>query len=93
MRRKLNKQNVSRIKNKSGIYKLYGTGKKPIYVGTSKVLRHRLQSYYQKDDFAVNRTKKNLRPNIQSFSVSYQNILNARRMEKRLKQNTRFNFL
>ena len=46
---KLNKSNVSNVKNKPGIYRIYDGKGKPVYVGTSKILKHRLQSYYQDD--------------------------------------------
>ena len=92
MKKLLNKKNISKIKNKSGIYKLYGTSKNPIYIGTSKILKHRLQSYYQKDDFTVNKTKKKLRKYIKSYSIQYKPITKARKSEKRIKKKTKFNF-
>ena len=92
LKKLLNKKNISKVKNKSGIYKLYGSSKKPIYVGTSKIMKHRLQSYYQKDDFSVNKTKKKLRNKIKSFSINYKSITKARKSEKRIKKNTKFNF-
>lgn len=91
-KKRIDKANIENIKNKSGIYKIFScNGKKPIYVGSSKVLRHRLQSYYQKDDFNVNRTKEPLRPYACKFSHKYMPISKARKLEQKLKQNTKFN--
>lgn len=90
----LNKKNVSRIHNKSGLYKIYNDYGTLVYVGTSKVMRHRLQSYYQKDDFTVNRTKRFLRPEARNFTYSYMGIGQARKEETRLRQTLkpRYNF-
>lgn len=91
---KLNKKNVAKIPNKSGIYILYDRNKKPIYYGSSKVLKHRLQSYYQKDDFSVNKTKKGLRNKIVYFAWKLLPIKKARQFEKKnmIKKNTKYNF-
>ena len=89
---KLNKSNVGELKNKPGIYRIYDKNGRCVYVGSSKILKHRLQSYYQKDDFSVNRTKKALRPHAKKFTYSYMGITKARKIEKKVKKNTRFNF-
>lgn len=89
----LNKSNVSKINNKSGIYKIYDKKGKMVYVGTSKIMRHRLQSYYQKDDYSINRTKRALRPDAKQFTYSYMKIAQARKNEKRIKKNLRHNHL
>jgi len=90
---KINKTNIGKIKNKSGIYRIYDNSGSCVYVGSSKILKHRLQSYYQKDDFSVNKTKKELRPYAKKFTYSYMPITKARKIEKQTKKNTRFNFL
>ena len=48
---RLTKENVAKVKNRAGFYVLYNKKKKKEYCGVSTVLKHRLQSYYQKDDF------------------------------------------
>lgn len=45
-------------------------------------MRHRLQSYYEKDDFTVNKTKKPLRKNIKYFTYKYSSLKKARKLEK-----------
>jgi len=87
----LNKSNVSNVKNKPGIYRIYNQNGTPVYVGSSKILKHRLQSYYQKDDFTVNTTKKALRPDAKKFTFSYMGITKAREIEKKKKSGLRHN--
>ena len=93
MKPKINKENIARIKNKPGIYRIYSCDNKLQYVGTSKILKHRLQSYYQKDDFSVNKTKKALRKKACKFSYHYMPITKARIAEKRIKKNLPHNHL
>lgn len=88
---KLNKSNVSNVKNKPGIYRIYDKKGNPVYVGTSKILKHRLQSYYQDDDFSVNKTKRALRPDAKKFTFSYMGITKARTLEKKSKKGLRHN--
>ena len=93
MKKKLDKESVSKVKNTSGIYKIYSCNNELLYVGRSKVLRHRLQSYYQKDDFSVNRTKKPLRKvKCKKFLVRYTSDKKARDIEKKIKNNGKFNY-
>ena len=94
---KLNKKNVSTVPRTSGIYTIrnsHGTG---VYVGTAGKgefgnLRHRIQSYYQDDDFSVNKSKRKLRPHAKKFTYRKTSLKNARRLEKKEKKNMRFNF-
>ncbi len=88
---KLNKEEVKKVKNQAGLYKIRNCAGKPVYIGSSKVLKHRLQSYYQKDDFTVNKTKEKLRPSACKFSFSYMPIKKAREQEKKLKKNLKYN--
>ena len=81
--RVFNPNEVAKIQNKSGFYTLYDRNKKPIYYGTSKVIKHRLQSFYQRDDFKVNKTKKVLRGKIKYFEVRYLPIEKARKLERK----------
>lgn len=64
-----NKKNVSKLDNERGIYKLYDKKKKLLYVGRSKVLKHRLQSYQEEDDWKAHPTKKALSGRIGFFSI------------------------
>tara|TARA_B110001454_G_scaffold209673_1_gene223397 strand:+ start:147 stop:425 length:279 start_codon:yes stop_codon:yes gene_type:complete len=91
--KKLNKDNTSKLKNNSGLYYLHNCEGKKVYVGTSKIIKHRLQSYHEKDDFSVNRTKKKLRENLCFFDVQYMNIKKARKIEKQKKTNLDHNHL
>jgi excinuclease UvrABC nuclease subunit len=57
-------------------------------------LRHRLQSYYQKDDYGAHPTKQPLRNNIVYFDYTvFRNEGDLRKWEKTSKQGNRFNFL
>lgn len=91
--KEINKYEISKLKNESGYYIIYDKNLKPIYIGISKILKHRLQSYYQKDDYAVNRTKRELRRHSRKFQVFYTNIENAKYQEKKRKMDMRFNYL
>ena len=89
---KLNKENIANLKNKSGMYFINSCGtNKPIYVGISKVIKHRLQSYYQKDDFTAHPTKKDLRKSACGYTVNYMSLSKAKKQESKLKGNMQFN--
>tara|TARA_B100000029_G_scaffold81047_3_gene72138 strand:+ start:1127 stop:1492 length:366 start_codon:yes stop_codon:yes gene_type:complete len=110
-----NKENVSKLSNKGGVYVFFNKKKEPIYVGRASGkygshydnnpnygryrfgLRHRLQSYYQKDQFhgeAGHPEKKKLRPRIAYFRTrEIANKTERRATEKRLKQGMKFNSL
>ena len=79
-----------RTKNRAGLYRFYHKGKM-VYVGTSKVMRHRLQSYVQVDDFNAHPTKKVMRGKSMCVRVNYMPIAKARRIEKAAKHNGRYN--
>jgi hypothetical protein len=94
---KLTKENVSKVPRVSGQYTIRNSRGTPIYAGVSKKgeygnLRHRLQSYYQDDDFKVNRTKRKLRavPG-KTFSFKKIPIAKARALEKKRKAKMKFN--
>ncbi len=91
--RKLNKYNVAKrkIPNKSGMYILKDNKNKELYVGSTKKLRHRLQSYYQKDDYKEHPTKKLLRNQAEFYSCYQMPINEARELEKELKGDFKFN--
>ncbi len=89
---RLDKYNIAKIKDKSGLYQIHTcTGKRPIYVGVSKVLKHRLQSYYQQDDFNAHQTKEPLRQHACKFTYKYMPISQARKLEMKIKKNHKFN--
>lgn len=81
-----------KVPNKSGIYNFYDRSGRLIYTGHSQRLRHRLQSYYQNDDLRVHRTKTDLRGVIGSFSYTCMPVSKAKKIEKKLKKNSVFNF-
>lgn len=87
------KENVAQIENRPGIYRFYDKNKKLIYIGRSHILKHRLQSYYQKDDFDEHKTKAALRDDIAYFNVEYKSIEEARDHEHRLKDKLKHNHL
>ena len=86
------KRAAYRTKNQAGLYRFYDSKGSMIYVGTSKVMRHRLQSYLQKDDFGAHRTKEVLRRKIRCVRVEYMPIKKARRIEMSAKHNGRYNY-
>lgn len=91
-----NTENISKVPDKAGVYAYFDSGQKPIYVGVSKNgdasgLRHRIQSYNEKDDFNEHPTKKALRPHIHSFRYKVVSIKEARQIEKNMKQGTKYN--
>jgi len=81
-----------KIPNKPGIYRFYNRNGKLIYVGHSKKLRHRVQSYRQDDCYKEHPTKSYLRGRIDSYSYNVMPEKKARRIEKRAKDNGVFNF-
>lgn len=90
------KENISKVPDKAGVYAYFDKGQKPIYVGVShdgnaSGLRHRIQSYDEKDDFDEHPTKEALRPHIHSFRYKVVSIEEARKIEKNLKQDTKYN--
>ena len=89
--RRLNRTNVKKgiVPNKSGLYVIYNSRGKPIYVGHSRQLRHRIQSYYQKDDLKAHPTKKGLRGKAAFFSFRRMAIDKARAIDR--KKKFRFN--
>lgn len=90
------KKNLTIVPKESGVYELYSKDGKLLYVGVATKgkyanLRHRLESYKEKDDFGTHPTKKELRPKIKEFSYAVIPISHARRIEKSTKGNTEFN--
>lgn len=87
-----NKNNVAKEKNNAGIYWFYDQNKNCIYVGISKVMKHRLQSYYQVDCFKEHPTKKTLRSKIRYYRVEYTEFYKARRKEEKAKEKYKYNY-
>lgn len=86
-------QNVRKVpNNKGGVYKFYDRFMQCIYTGRASGsiygdLRHRLQSYYQEDDFREHKTKKKLRSDISYFNWAViSNKRQRRATEKSLKR-------
>jgi excinuclease UvrABC nuclease subunit len=90
--RPLSRQALKKVGNRPGNYVLYDAQGRPIYVGHSRKLRHRLQSYIERDDFKAHPTKRPLRRHAAFFRVRYRPVHRARRIEKRMKRRLPFNF-
>jgi excinuclease UvrABC nuclease subunit len=86
------KEEVGKIANKPGIYAFFNRNRTMIYVGTSEVLRHRLQSYYQQDDFSAHPTKEKFRQKIAYFYAEYMPLHQARQLEGEIRCNLEYNF-
>ncbi len=80
------------IPNKSGTYTLYNNLGTPIYTGSSKKLRHRLQSYSQEDDFSEHPTKQELRERIKYFTYKLMLLKKARELERIKKKKMKYNY-
>ena len=80
------------IPKKSGIYTFYDRNRELLYVGHAKNLRHRVQSYRQEDDFREHPTKAILRPKIAYYAYDTMPVKQARRVEKRIKKRTQYNY-
>ena len=94
-----NKENVSQVPDKTGVYLFYDHNDHPIYIGRTvdreySGLRHRLQSYYEKDDFEEHKTKRKLRQELSkgaSFRWKATTENQAREIEMKLKQGLKYN--
>jgi len=80
------------VPNSPGIYILFDGWNKPLYVGHSNVLRHRLQSYYQDDCFKEHKTKKSLRKLIKMFAYKTMPLRKAMAVEREIKHKLRYNY-
>jgi excinuclease UvrABC nuclease subunit len=78
---------------KSGVYKLYDHNRRLLYVGHAHNLRHRIQSYHEKDDYSVHPTKATLRPKIAYYAYEAMPVSHAQRIEKTIKKNAPYNYL
>jgi len=81
------------VPNKPGYYKFYSKDGKLLYVGVARKLRHRVQSYHQKDDPKEHPTKPSLRPKIYSYEYDKLPIKKAREREHKLKKKAPHNHL
>ena len=90
-----NQNNIRKgvVPNKPGIYTFFDGNRQPIYVGVAGKLRHRLQSYYQDDDYKAHPTKRNLRGNIRYVKYTTLPISQARVIEHKIKKETKYNYL
>lgn len=78
---------------RAGIYTFYDKNRELLYVGHARNLRHRVQSYREKDDLRVHPTKKLLRPRIAYYAYESMPIIQARNVEKHIKKRTKYNIL
>lgn len=74
-----------KIPNKPGVYKFYNNRGQVIYVGHAKRLRHRVQTYYQKDNYYEHSSKLPLRPEIKKYSYKVMPYSQAKLYEKKVK--------
>jgi excinuclease ABC subunit C len=82
------------VPNKPGVYKMYNRKKDVIYIGHASRLRHRVQSYWQKDDLIhEHNEKKRLRPHIEYYSYSVMPRKKAMALERKLKKKCKYNIL
>lgn len=81
------------LPDKSGIYTFYDKDRRLLYVGHANNLRHRVQSYREKDDFGVHPTKAPLRPKIAYYAYQAMPVDRAARIEKTIKHRTPYNKL
>ena len=82
-----------KVPNKPGYYKMYDKKGKLLYVGVAKKLRHRVQSYLQKDNFKEHPTKPKLRKKIHTYEYKVMPLKKARKNEHRLKKKAPHNHL
>jgi excinuclease ABC subunit C len=82
-----------KVPNKPGLYKFYDKKGRMIYVGHASRLRHRVQSYHQKDDFREHPTKPVLRKHIHKYEYHVMPKKIAQEKERKQKKNGKFNFL
>ena len=95
----LNEENTFSIPRVSGVYRLYNENNKRLYVGVAKKgdvgnLRHRIQSYRQKDNYDKKNghpEKKKLREQVTKFDFAKMNIKDAREFEAKTKHSTPYN--
>lgn len=83
----------SKVPNKPGIYRFYDQNGKLLYVGHAKKLRHRIQSYRQKDCPKTHPTKPRLRKKIYNFSYTVMPKDKAKRKERNGKHKAKYNVL
>ncbi len=84
-------ENVADVPEAQGLYEFFDENNRLLYVGVSHRLKHRIQSYYQDDDFSEHPTKKSLRSKIAFFRARAMEIDKARVLEAQIKQNTPHN--
>lgn len=83
MKRLINKNLIKgKVPNKPGLYHLYNRFGTKIYIGSSKILRHRLQSYRQEDCFVEHPTKRVLRGKAHFFTYRLMPLRRAKRIDK-----------
>ena len=95
----LNEKNTFEIPRTSGVYRLYDEDNDKLYIGVAKKgsagnLRHRIQSYRQKDNYngkAGHPEKKQLRKEVAKFDFAKMSIDEARKYEAEHKHDFPFN--
>jgi excinuclease ABC subunit C len=82
-----------KVPSKSGVYEFYDQNRRLLYVGHAHNLRHRIQSYHEKDDLNAHPTKANLRPRIAYYAYEAMPVEHAQRVEKNIKKHAPYNYL
>ena len=90
------KPNIKLVPNDEGIYMFFDKNGNPLYVGVSDKrrysgIRHRVESYEEKDDPVEHPTKVELRKRIAKFRWKQEPIQKARKEEHELKQSLPYN--
>jgi hypothetical protein len=86
--------NIINEKNISGVYFYYNKNQKRIYTGVGHKVRDRLlAAYYSRADYAVVKSKIQLRKQIAYYDVVYKIIKEARKHEHRAKPKLKYNKL
>ena len=79
------------VPNRPGLYAFYDKNGKLLYVGHASKLRHRVQSYNQKDCYKEHPTKRLLRPKIAKYKYQVMPKTKAQTIEKKLKKKAVYN--
>ena len=89
----INSNNILGEAFRPGRYVLYDSHKRPIYTGSSRRVRHRLEALlYGRSDYATVATKRALRMKARYYHVIYNNNVRFNRcQEKKYKARCAFN--
>jgi len=90
----INLENIKKEKFSPGMYIILNRKKKRIYVGSSKRIKHRLEAIlYSRSDYVHVNSKRILKKNAVYYQTSYMDIAKARKSEKNMKKDLKYNIL